>query len=477
MASEWPSFFMHIAAGPGRAFSAVPLDEDPGGKRCRYNVRLLQAGEFVQREIVSVSGLPRDATPAAQRRYVLESIERWLQTAASEADLLALRVQAGKLPLGRLLAAALCGYPPAEQARQRCQATLPETSAASSEPAQELLRQLAALGPDGAGLAVGALIAMLHDLYLRLPERFQSPEIATTLAALLAWRQQPDETSRQAVSAALSLLPAAQGGRYRSPIYPALEQLAAALSPPHTVAPLVAVLRLALNWASSAELPYRFGRLEALLLPAGQRDVLASCLGYPAQLPVVELPVEQRYEVVTQTHSHGDIYELEEDTTYFIVDRQSGIAVMEFRSSDFSTYDGSWVHQSSSGVTSVAITADGRHVRVRQQGQESLHAIPDKEAPAAAPSTPSTPKAATAATEEPVAGGGKRRGRRRRQGKAKSAPSGPECPRCGSCQRTECTQTDLLEGSLEYYYLVHTEVRYHYHCADCGTDWAEDAYL
>ena len=67
-----------------------------------------------------------------------------------------------------------------------------------------------------------------------------------------------------------------------------------------------------------------------------------------ASLPTPEIPAASRFEVVTQTHDHGDIYELEQDTIYYVVDRRTGQAVMEFRSRDSSTYDGTWQHQSSS---------------------------------------------------------------------------------------------------------------------------------
>lgn len=459
MAFEWPSYFMEIAVGPGRAFTAVPFLVEDDGQTCRYNVRLLQGGDFVTNEPVVLRGVPTAATPAEQRRDVFERLATWVAAGPSEADLLALRVQANKLSLARVQAAALCGYPPARTAYARLQPPgLPEEET-SDDPGTHFLRRLAACDAE---LSAVALCAMLHDLHGRMPDERRSDEVAGVLAALAAWATQPNSTAAQAVTAALGRLPPPEAGRYRSPIYPALERAAEALSPPHAVASLIASLRHALDWACSADLPYRFGALAQRLLPAAQGAVLATCLGYRAQLPAPGLTAEERYEIVTQTRDHGDIYELEQDTTYYIVDRRTGQAVLEFRSHDFSTYNGTWEHQSSAGVSSVEITADGRHVRVCEGGSERLVSIPGSADPVATAPQPSARK---------------RRPRRRRPAETQPPASGPECPRCARCDTTQCTQTDLLEGSLEYYHLVHTEVRYHYHCSACNTDWADTAYL
>lgn len=461
MAAEWPSFFMHIAAGPGRAYTAVPFEVAEDGRACRYNLRLLQADQFVTSEQVLLRDLPSEVSPAEGRRYVLEQLEAWLPNGPDEATLLALRVQAGKLPLSRLQVAARCGYDPAATALSRLSAAGLPVTQATDGPAQRLLADLAAL--DG-GLAAVALCAMLVDLATRLPAERLPEAAAPTLAALAAWQAQPDEASVQAATAALTLLPAAEPGRYRPSIYRALECAVESLSPPHPAAGLVAALRHALDWASGADLPYRFAALETLLVPAACRAVLATCLGYVASLPTPEIPAASRFEVVTQTHDHGDIYELEQDTIYYVVDRRTGQAVMEFRSRDSSTYDGTWQHQSSSGVASVTVSAAGTHVRVVEDGAERLLPIPGIEDPVPPASGPPSPTKS-------------RRSRRRRKTQAASEPTGPECPRCGGRDRTACVATDLLEGSLEYYYLVHTEVRYHYHCAGCKTDWSETAYL
>ena len=78
-----------------------------------------------------------------------------------------------------------------------------------------------------------ALCAMLVDLATRLPAERLPEAAAPTLAALAAWQAQPDEASVQAATAALTLLPAAEPGRYRPSIYRALECAVESLSPPH----------------------------------------------------------------------------------------------------------------------------------------------------------------------------------------------------------------------------------------------------
>lgn len=460
MAIEWPSYFMHIDVGPGRAFTAVPFLSEADGQTCRYNLRLLQAHEFVVNEPVAVSGVPGSAPPAEQRRYVFERLRAWVEAGPTEADLLALRVQARKLPLAKLQAAALCGYEPARTAFARCQPPGLADAETRDDAATHFLRRLSACDAE---LAAVALCAMLRDLYSRMPEGGKSDEIVVALAALAAWAASPGASGVQAATVAIGLLPQPQAGRYRPSIYPALERALEALAPPHPVEPLLASLRHALDWASSTDLPYRFGALASQLLPAAYAAVLATCLGYPARLPTQNPSGKDRYEIVTQTRDHGDIYELEQDTTYYIVDRRSGQAILQFVSSDFSTYDGTWQHQSSSGVSSVEITADGRHVRVSEGGQERLVPIPDSDE--------------TPAAIDPAPAAKKKGRRRRRKAQSEPPPSGPECPRCARRDTTGCTDTVCLEGSLEYYHLVHTEVRYHYHCSACNTDWAEEAYL
>lgn len=45
---------------------------------------------------------------------------------------------------------------------------------------------------------------------------------------------------------------------------------------------------------------------------------------------------------------------------------------------------------------------------------------------------------------------------------------------CSSCQQAGGVHylgSELLDGSLEAYHLVHTEVDDHYRCAHCGQSW------
>ncbi|MBU0554184.1 hypothetical protein KKF91_08480 [Myxococcota bacterium] len=43
------------------------------------------------------------------------------------------------------------------------------------------------------------------------------------------------------------------------------------------------------------------------------------------------------------------------------------------------------------------------------------------------------------------------------------------CPRCGGAARY--LGSEVLEGSLEWYHVVHTEVDHHLKCASCAYAW------
>ncbi len=60
------------------------------------------------------------------------------------------------------------------------------------------------------------------------------------------------------------------------------------------------------------------------------------------------------------------------------------------------------------------------------------------------------------------------------EGEGSTAQRTPEmlCPQCKKRGQVNYTGTDLIEGSLEYYHLVHTEVDHHLHCTGCGKTWA-----
>ncbi|MCA9566989.1 MAG: hypothetical protein KC656_04065 [Myxococcales bacterium] len=55
-------------------------------------------------------------------------------------------------------------------------------------------------------------------------------------------------------------------------------------------------------------------------------------------------------------------------------------------------------------------------------------------------------------------------------GEPQALPDLP-CPRCHRTGAVVYTHSDVLEGSLEHYHLVHTEVDHHLRCAACGGVW------
>lgn len=56
------------------------------------------------------------------------------------------------------------------------------------------------------------------------------------------------------------------------------------------------------------------------------------------------------------------------------------------------------------------------------------------------------------------------------QGATDQPARGLTCTRCRGSQ-IRYTGSDVLEGSLEHYHLVHTEVDHHLSCLDCGASW------
>lgn len=47
---------------------------------------------------------------------------------------------------------------------------------------------------------------------------------------------------------------------------------------------------------------------------------------------------------------------------------------------------------------------------------------------------------------------------------------------CHACHRTDCVDyvgADVLDGSLEYVHLVHTEVEDGFNCSLCAVSWTE----
>ena len=45
------------------------------------------------------------------------------------------------------------------------------------------------------------------------------------------------------------------------------------------------------------------------------------------------------------------------------------------------------------------------------------------------------------------------------------------CSECGEVGGVRYTGSDVLEGHLDAYHLVHTEVDHHLRCARCGARW------
>jgi len=79
-----------------------------------------------------------------------------------------------------------------------------------------------------------------------------------------------------------------------------------------------------------------------------------------------------RFEVVVEEGPpHGDLYELEQTTTYQIVDRHSDQVVMTFESNmeaSLSTTTGMWEGYRFSGVCEVSIAPDGQSAIVKYHG-------------------------------------------------------------------------------------------------------------
>jgi hypothetical protein len=68
---------------------------------------------------------------------------------------------------------------------------------------------------------------------------------------------------------------------------------------------------------------------------------------------------------------HGDLYELEQTTTYHIVDRHSNEVVMTFEcrmEASLSTDTGMWEDYRFSGACEVSLTPDGQSVIVKYYG-------------------------------------------------------------------------------------------------------------
>jgi hypothetical protein len=99
-------------------------------------------------------------------------------------------------------------------------------------------------------------------------------------------------------------------------------------------------------------------------------------------LPVVSEELTGRFEVVVEQGApHGDLFELEQTTTYRVVDRHSNQIVMTFRGemeASLSTSTGLWDDYQFSGVCQVTIAPDERSVIVTYcDGREESVPLPE----------------------------------------------------------------------------------------------------
>jgi len=84
--------------------------------------------------------------------------------------------------------------------------------------------------------------------------------------------------------------------------------------------------------------------------------------------------------LVEESPPRGDLYELEQTTYHWVVDRRSHEIVMTFEGrleAKLSTHTGLWDDPHLSGVREVAVTADQRSVTVKyHDGREEVVPLP-----------------------------------------------------------------------------------------------------
>ena len=109
------------------------------------------------------------------------------------------------------------------------------------------------------------------------------------------------------------------------------------------------------------------------LLPRLEQAV-SERLGVPMRAP----PDPARYRIKVSSDSHGDLFELEQDTVWTVVDESSGKPLWEFRGGTSHVLEaGSWsVAIGSHGCDEVVLGADGLHVLVRDSGEVTCHPLP-----------------------------------------------------------------------------------------------------
>jgi len=102
---------------------------------------------------------------------------------------------------------------------------------------------------------------------------------------------------------------------------------------------------------------------------------VSDALGVPAR-PAAEPP---RWRIEESAYSHGDIFELEQDTIWTVVDAVGGTPLWEFRGGTSHVLEGGqWSAATGAhGVDEVILGADGLHVLVRDSREVTCHPLPD----------------------------------------------------------------------------------------------------
>jgi hypothetical protein len=98
-----------------------------------------------------------------------------------------------------------------------------------------------------------------------------------------------------------------------------------------------------------------------------------------AALGVAEEPDPGRFRLEVREHAHGDLFELEQDTIWTVVEVATGRTVIELRGGTSHEFRaGTWSEAiGAHGVDDVALSADGRDVLVRDGGVVTIEPLPD----------------------------------------------------------------------------------------------------
>ena len=101
---------------------------------------------------------------------------------------------------------------------------------------------------------------------------------------------------------------------------------------------------------------------------------VAEQLGRPLRPP----PEPARWSIEVSSWSHGDIFELEQDTVWTVVDQSSGKPLWEFTGGTSHVLEGgAWSASTGAhGVDEVTLGADGRHVLARNSDEVTCWPLP-----------------------------------------------------------------------------------------------------